>query len=149
MSLQCWYIKCSAARGNIPTKMSEEAVKFRYRINYNDGSRQIKNSNHGQGKFSRYKRFVDISFFSLILKFTATISSLHLLTQNQFTVFSTLTNFLLVLSSKQMTSLIQNSKLEIRQTFPKDVHFQMVTSNVWKTTLGLMMNTIGKEFATK
>ena len=145
MSLQCWYIKYSAARENKPTKMSAEAVKFRYRINCNE----IKNSNHGQGKFSRCKRFVDISFFSLILKFTATISSLHLLTKNQFTVFSTLTNFLLVLSSKQMTSLIQNSKLEIRQTFPKDAHFQMVTSNVWKTTLGLMMNTIGKEFATK
>ena len=118
MSRQCWYIKWSAAGGNKPTKMSEEAVKFRYRINYNHGSRQMKNSNHGQGKFSRCKRFVDISFFSLILKFTATISSLHLLTQNQFTVFSTLTNFLLVFSSKQMTSLIQNSKLEMRQTFP-------------------------------
>ena len=64
MSLQCWYIKWSAAGGNKPTKMSEEAVKFRYRINYNDGSRQIKKSNHGQGKFSRCKRFVDIFFFN-------------------------------------------------------------------------------------
>ena len=61
MSRQCGY-KWSAARGNKPTKMSEEAVKFRYRINYNDGSRQIKNSNHGQGKFSRCKRFVDVFF---------------------------------------------------------------------------------------
>ena len=42
--------------------MSEEAVKFRYRINYNHGSRQMKNSNHGQGKFSRCKRFVDVFF---------------------------------------------------------------------------------------
>ena len=64
MSLQCWYIKWSAAGGNKPTKMSEEAVKFRYRINYNDGSGQIKKSNHGQGKFSRCKRFVDIFFFN-------------------------------------------------------------------------------------
>ena len=62
-----------------PTKTSEEAVKFRYRIKYNDGSRQIKNQNRGQGKFSRAKRF----------DFTVAISPLHLLTQNQFTVFST------------------------------------------------------------
>ena len=64
MSRQCWYIKWSAAGGNKPTKMGEEAVKFRYRINYNDGSRPIKNWNNGQGKFSRCKRFVDIFFFN-------------------------------------------------------------------------------------
>ena len=62
MPQQCWYIKWSAATENKPTKTSQEAMKFRFRINCNDGSRQIKKSNHCQGKFCRCKRFVDIFF---------------------------------------------------------------------------------------